>query len=111
VEAFAAELIDRFGPLPQEVKNLLDVVAIKLYCRAAGIERLEAGPRGALIAFRDNRFANPAGLVAFIQREGAGRATLRPDHRLVLQRDWNAGNARLQGALKLAEALAEIAAA
>jgi transcription-repair coupling factor (superfamily II helicase) len=109
VDAFAAELVDRFGPLPAEAKNLLDVVAIKLDCRAAGIERLEAGPRGALLAFRDNRFANPAGLVAFIQREGSGRATFRPDHRLVLHRDWHDDKRRLAEALKLVEALAEIA--
>jgi len=110
VDAFAAELIDRFGALPPEVKNLLDVVTIKLHCRAACIERLEAGPRGALLAFRQNRFANPAGLVALIQREGAGRAVLRPDHRLVLHREWHNAETRLKGALKLVETLAEIAA-
>src|SRR3546814_8771497 len=39
IEAFAAELIDRFGPLPQEVENLLQIVAIKRLCREAGIEK------------------------------------------------------------------------
>jgi transcription-repair coupling factor (superfamily II helicase) len=110
VDAFAAELIDRFGALPQEAKNLLDVVTIKLYCRAAGIEKLDAGPRGASIVFRGNRFANPAGLVEMIQREGAGRAVLHPDHRLVLHREWHNPEARLKGALEMTAKLAEIAA-
>ena len=45
-EAMAAELVDRFGPLPQEVENLLQVVALKRACREAGVEKLEAGPKG-----------------------------------------------------------------
>src|SRR6266481_3836499 len=63
IEGFAAELIDRFGPLPCEVENLLEIIAIKRACREAGVERVEAGPKGAVIALRGNRFANPAGLV------------------------------------------------
>jgi transcription-repair coupling factor (superfamily II helicase) len=110
VDAFAAELIDRFGPLPHEARNLLDVVTIKLYCRAAGVEKLDAGPRGASIVFRGNRFANPAGLVEMIQREGAGRAVLHPDHRLVLHREWHNEKTRLKGALDMVGKLAEIAA-
>ena len=66
IEVFAAELVDRFGPLPEEVRHLLAVVQIKLYCRKAGIAQVEAGPKGAVISFRNNSFANPAGLVAFI---------------------------------------------
>src|SRR5437763_4467851 len=65
-DAFAAELIDRFGPLPPEVENLLQIIAIKRDCREAGVERVEAGPKGAVITLRGNRFANPAGLVELI---------------------------------------------
>src|SRR3954469_13309411 len=56
-DAFAAELIDRFGPLPAEVENLLQIIAIKRDCQEAGVERVEAGPKGAVIALRGNRFA------------------------------------------------------
>jgi transcription-repair coupling factor (superfamily II helicase) len=110
VDAFAAELIDRFGPLPAEVTHLLDVVAMKTLCRAAGIERVEAGPKGAVIAFRDNVFANPLGLVAFIATQ-VGTAKLRPDHRLVFRRDWDGEDARLAGAKRLVQQLADIARA
>jgi transcription-repair coupling factor (superfamily II helicase) len=80
IDGFAAELIDRFGPLPPEVENLLEIIAIKRACREAGVERVEAGPKGAVIALRGNRFANPAGLVELIQRH-AGTLKLRPDIR------------------------------
>jgi transcription-repair coupling factor (superfamily II helicase) len=110
VDAFAAEMIDRFGPLPAEVENLLQTVTIKHLCRASGAEKVEAGPKGAVVAFRDNRFANPAGLVSFITDQ-AGTARLRPDHRMVLSRDWERPADRLAGLRRLMQVLAEIAAA
>jgi transcription-repair coupling factor (superfamily II helicase) len=41
IDAFAAELIDRFGKLPVEAANLLDVVELKGLCRKAHIEKLQ----------------------------------------------------------------------
>src|SRR6202035_229566 len=108
IDGFAAELIDRFGPLPAEVENLLEIIAIKRYCREAGIEKLEAGPKGAVISLRDNRFANPAGLVELIQRN-AGTLKLRPDQKILYQRNWDDAKARLTGVAKLVQALAKIA--
>jgi transcription-repair coupling factor (superfamily II helicase) len=108
IDGFAAELIDRFGTLPTEVENLLEIIAIKRYCREAGIEKLEAGPKGAVISLRDNRFANPAGLVDLIQRN-AGTLKLRPDQKILYQRNWDDAKARLTGATKLVQALAKIA--
>ena len=93
IEAFAAELIDRFGPLPEEVRHLLDIVEIKALCRKAGVEQIDAGPKGAVIAFRNKSFANPEGLIAFIREKGAG-VKLQPDHRLdLLRRLGDAGGA------------------
>jgi transcription-repair coupling factor (superfamily II helicase) len=108
IDGFAAELIDRFGTLPTEVENLLEIIAIKRYCREAGIEKLEAGPKGAVISLRDNRFANPAGLVDLIQRN-AGTLKLRPDHKILYQRNWDDAKSRLTGVAKLVQALAKIA--
>ena len=85
-EAMAAELVDRFGPLPAEVDNLLQVVTLKRMCREAGVEKIEAGPKGMVVAFRGNAFCNPAGLIAWLgTRKGVIR--LRPDHKLSIVRD------------------------
>ena len=108
IDGFAAELIDRFGPLPDEVNSLLKIVEIKGLCRAAGIEKIDAGPKGAVLTFRGNLFANPAGLVEFINDE-RDRAKLRPDHKLVFQRVWEMPDERLEGAYRLARKLSEIA--
>jgi transcription-repair coupling factor (superfamily II helicase) len=110
IEAFAAELIDRFGPLPEEVRHLLDVVEIKGLCREAGVEQIDAGPKGAVIAFRNKTFANPEGLIAFIREEGT-RVKLQPDHRLIYYANWATPEARLQGTRELLKRLVKIAAA
>jgi transcription-repair coupling factor (superfamily II helicase) len=86
VEAMAAELADRFGPIPPEVENLLQVVALKLACRAAGVEKVDAGPKGIVLAFHKNRFVNPAGLIQWVQAQ-KGLVALRPDQKIVLSRE------------------------
>ena len=110
IDAFAAELVDRFGPLPEEVSHLLDVVAIKQLCRKALVEKVEAGPRGATIAFRSDRFPDPSGLVGFIN-EQSGTAKLRPDYRLVYMRRWDTAEARIKGVRDLLGRLARLAQA
>jgi len=108
IDSFAAEMVDRFGPLPQEVENLLRIVAIKRLCIDAGVDKLDAGPKGALLAFRNNRFANPLGLVRFVTSEAA-TVKLRPDQRLVVRRSWDEEAARVAGVQQLLEKIAEIA--
>ncbi len=110
IDALAAEMVDRFGPMPDEVRHLLDIVRIKQLCRQAGVDRLEAGPKGAVISFRGNAFANPAGLVNFIARQ-VGTAKVRPDHKVVFVRDWEDAPVRAKGAQELAATLAKIATA
>jgi transcription-repair coupling factor (superfamily II helicase) len=108
IEAFAAELVDRFGPLPEEVEYLLQVVAIKTLCRRANVERIEVGPKGAVLAFRDNVFSNPDGLIAYIAKHEAG-ARVRPDMKVVFFDEWETPKARLRGAAGILRALAGIA--
>jgi transcription-repair coupling factor (superfamily II helicase) len=103
-------LIDRFGPMPQEVRHLLDIVEIKGLCRQAGIEQIDAGPKGAVIAFRNKSFANPEGLIDFIRKEGK-QVKLQPDHRLIYYANWETPEERLVGARDLLKRLVKIAGA
>ena len=103
-------MVDRFGPAPTEVEHLLKTVEIKALCRRANIEKIDAGPKGVVIAFRDNSFANPDGLVSFIREQGPA-ARVRPDMRIVLFEDWERPEDRLAGArgiLRRLVALAEM---
>jgi transcription-repair coupling factor (superfamily II helicase) len=104
LEGFAAELIDRFGPLPREVNTLMLVVRIKAMCKRAGISRLDAGPKGATVQFHNDKFANPAGLVEFIHAEPGARVK---DNKILLARDWKTEADRIKGAFAIAKGLAE----
>ena len=110
IERFAAELIDRFGPLPDEVKHLLEIVAIKALCRTALVEKVDAGPKGAMLAFRNNTFPNPGGLVRLIA-EHHKTMKVRPDQKVVINRDWPTPEARLKGAQAVLSQLAKLAKA
>jgi transcription-repair coupling factor (superfamily II helicase) len=96
IEGFAVELIDRFGTLPDAVENLLETVAIKRMCLDAGVARLEAGSKGAVIGFHEDQFDNVEGLVQFITTQ-IGTARLRPDQKLVFNRSWEEPADRLEG--------------
>jgi len=108
IEAFGAELVDRFGKLPEEVEHLLKIVAIKSLCRRANVEKIETGPKGAVMSFRDNTFANPEGLIAFIGKQGAA-ARVRPDMKVVLFYDWEKPSQRLHGTTAVLRNLVRIA--
>jgi transcription-repair coupling factor (superfamily II helicase) len=108
IEGFAAELIDRFGPLPEATQNLLTLIEVKKNCIIAGVAKLDVGAKGALISFRNDQCPNLSGLLAYVQRLD-GTAKLRPDSKLVIQRVWKDGKARLNGALQLSRGLAKAA--
>jgi transcription-repair coupling factor (superfamily II helicase) len=100
IQSFGAELVDRFGPLPDEVQQLLEIVAIKALCKRANVEKVEAGPKGIVIAFRDNEFANPEGLVSYVAKIGT-LAKVRPDMRVVFIDDFDTAEQRLKGTRRL----------
>jgi len=109
-EALAAELIDRFGPLPDEAKQLLRIVGVKAACRAANIEKIDVGPLGAVLTLRDNRFPNPVGLVGLIQKNHAFWK-IRPDQKIVVKGDWPTAEDRLKVAERITADLARVATA
>ncbi|MGN7712153.1 transcription-repair coupling factor [Agrobacterium radiobacter] len=108
IDGFGAEMIDRFGPLPKEVQHLLKIVYIKSLCRIANVEKLDAGPKGVVVQFRNKEFPNPAALVGYIGKQGT-TAKIRPDHSLFLTRDLPTPEKRLTGAAMVMTQLAELA--
>ncbi|MEM7072065.1 MAG: transcription-repair coupling factor [Pseudomonadota bacterium] len=110
LDAFEQELEDRFGQLPGAVHQLISVIVIRNLCYKAGIERIDAGQRGAVLTFYKNRFANPKGLVEFMQKQGA-RVRLNSDHRLTVMADWQVLQQRIKGVTKLVDRLSVIASA
>ena len=108
IDAFAAELVDRFGDMPDEVRSLLDVMEIKGLCRTAGIAKVDAGSKGGVITLYKNTFANPEGLIALVQ-SSRGALKVQPDQRLVYRADWDLPEKRIKGVRALVQQFADIA--
>ena len=114
IDGFAAEMADRFGKLPVEVEHLLQIVTIKALCRRANVEKLDAGPKGVVLSFRDNIFNNPEGLIGYMREQGSG-ARMRADpkdaknQQLVFFDDWEQPEERLKGTAAILRKLATIA--
>lgn len=107
LDSFAAELTDRFGNYPLEVEHLLAVLSIKLTAKRAGIARMDAGPKGIVLAFRDAKFAAPEALLGHIAKH-AKRIKLRADQTLLITAELNDEAARLQHAAQIAGEIADL---
>jgi transcription-repair coupling factor (superfamily II helicase) len=108
IESFGAEMIDRFGSLPDPTANLLTIMNVKLNARVANIAKIDAGPKGALVTFREDKPPNVEGLLGYVERL-KGVAKLRPDMKLSIVRAWPDPRARLNGILQLSKGLAQAA--
>lgn len=108
LEGFAAEMADRFGPIPQPTQNLLKLIEIKQNALVARVAKMDVGARGTLVTFHDDAPPNVPGLLAYVEKLGA-TAKLRPDSKLVINRVWNDPASRLNGCLQLSRGLANLA--
>ena len=108
IEALSAEMIDRFGPLPVPTANLIKLIQIKHQAIVANIAKIDVGAKGTLVAFHQDQFPDPTGLIAYADRL-AGTIKLRPDSKIVVTRAWGSAEARLNGLFQLTKGLSAIA--
>ena len=95
IESIAAEMIDRFGQLPKEVNNLLEVMRIKQKCLQAGVSKIDAGPKGIVLSFHNDTFKNPEALIQYISKNPL-KTKIRSDQKLVLLNESNSEDERLR---------------
>ena len=107
LDALAAEMIDRFGALPVPTANLVKLLEIKQQAIAANIAKIDVGAAGTLVSFHNDEFADPEGLLAYVERL-KGTARLRPDMKLVITRAWGDPQSRLNGLYQLTKGLSGI---
>ncbi len=60
------EMTDRFGKIPTEILNLMEIAKLKWACKKVDVERLEVNSEGIVISFKDNKFAAPESLLQMV---------------------------------------------
>lgn len=81
-EALCNEMNDRFGKIPQEVNNLIEIAKIKHQCYLINITSITTGQNTILIAFKDNKFKNPDKLLKLVFSSN-NKIKINPDQKLV----------------------------
>ncbi|MEO8113705.1 MAG: hypothetical protein ABI655_04950, partial [Phenylobacterium sp.] len=84
-------------------------VAIKGLCREAHVSKIDVGPKGAVVTFRNDDFKNGLGLVQFVQANQIAWR-IRPDHKVVVRGEWETPEQRLAAAERVLTELARLAA-
>lgn len=105
VDALGAEMVDRFGPLPNDVETLLKLMKIRMLCVKARVVAMDIGPKGALVSFLNNEPNDVPKLMTYLQKN-AGLVKVRPDQKLFYPRVLNQPDQRLSAAYSIANQLA-----
>ena len=108
IDSFGQELEDRFGRMPLPVENLLFTLSMKLLARRANVEKLDVGPKGVVLKFKDDRFAEPMKLLGWVEKNKK-IITRRDDQRLVYKRKLETDDEKRVGVERLLKNLVKLA--
>jgi len=108
MKKFIDELTDRFGEVPNEIKNLADIISIKRLCLNANIGRLELGSKGIQIFFQNGHFSNPEGLISLI-KESKNQLRLKSNSSFIFKKAWRGYKEKIVDTKILLNKISEIA--
>ncbi|MCK7594733.1 transcription-repair coupling factor [Lysobacter sp. CAU 1642] len=99
------EMIDRFGLLPDQVKNLFATTGLKLQAEPLGIRRLELGERGGRVQFVAKPPIDPVAIIGLLQKQPKVYAMDGPD-KLKLRLELPDAASRFRAAREVLDKLA-----
>ncbi|NVM56814.1 MAG: DEAD/DEAH box helicase, partial [Desulfobacterales bacterium] len=79
VENFREELRDRFGPIPEPARDLLEKIMLKVLCKKIGIQRLELADQSVALTFSEKTPVKPEKITTLVQKNPQ-RLRLTPDY-------------------------------
>jgi transcription-repair coupling factor (superfamily II helicase) len=101
-----AELIDRFGLLPEPTQTLFEIAALKQLATPIGVRKIDFGPDGGRLAFHADPDVDPARIIELIQTQSKRYRLDGPD-RLRITAELPELHDRLNECTRLLEWLAE----
>ncbi len=105
VEMIRAELLDRFGRIPEEVDHLFEVIKVKIILTRLSIRKFEATPSQMVLTLDERTRLSPERVVQWVER-GEGKYRLTPDSKLIVE-EWSyMERDPFEAAKKLLQALA-----
>jgi len=84
IDEFRSELLDRFGPMPEEARNLFAKIIIKVSARKAAVSRLDLKKNLLYLYFSENHMQHPEKLIDLIMTD-EDRYELTPDQVLKIK--------------------------
>ncbi len=63
------EILDRFGPMPQEVKNLFDIMRIRILLKKLGVNRFDVTTDTMILTFTYNNHINPQKIITLVNKK------------------------------------------
>ncbi|REH39040.1 transcription-repair coupling factor [Paraperlucidibaca baekdonensis] len=106
LDELQVEMIDRFGLLPEPVKNLFAVSALRLRANASGIRKIDAGPSSGRIDFAPETSIDPRRLITLIQQQPK-KYKLEGGDKLRFSEAMSDGASRLRAVNGLLDALTQ----
>ena len=99
-ERLQVEMTDRFGKLPEEVLNLMEIALLKSMCKKIVVEKLEIINEGILITFKDNKFTNPESLLQMIF-SSKNQIKIHTGQRVLFLKDVNSVAGKIRSAFEV----------
>ena len=101
--AFAAELIDRFGPIPSELEALLSIVRLKQLCLKSFVRKINLGDKGILIEFVETKDPGLSEKLLELVMKNKEQVKLKSSNSILLVAQIKAPEKRLQFAKRFLE--------
>ncbi|MDR3224024.1 MAG: DEAD/DEAH box helicase [Holosporales bacterium] len=100
VDVMEFNLIDKFGQIPQETKNLLTLIKVKINCIRANIDKLDVASKGLTFSFFENKYHDVPALLNLFKT-----AKVRNDNKIVILKNWRNISERTTDVLEIARAI------
>ena len=110
LQELQVEMIDRFGLLPPQTKNLFRLAELRLKAQTLGVTKLEAGPTGGVLVFSEQPQIDPLRIIQLIQQKPA-EFRLDGQQKLRFKQDLTEPDQRVLKVEQLIDSLAERKAA